>query len=681
MRAAKLFHWPQRAAWLSGESTVGWLRYVVAAGAVALALLARLGLDPFLGKELQPYATLYVAVAAIAWWGGLRPALFSLVLGLLAGFGLLVLPRESAAVRGIPDVTRIVTYLFVTGTTVLLMELLHRTERRAKINAQTAQRKQSQLEDEIRQHRQTEAALRQSQLRLRAILDNSPALIFLKDVEGRYLQVNPQFERCFNLSREQVLGRTDSEMFPPQQATAFRTNDRKVLEAGGPLEFEEVARYRDGIHTSIVCKFPLHDPAGKVYAVGGVVTDITRRKRAEEALRESEHRYRTLIEAMPQLVWTTLPDGTTDYASSQWEHYTGLPLENSLGFGWIESVHPEDRGRAVAAWNQAVTTRTTHECDFRLRDANGNYRWFKSRGVPLRNPEGQIVKWFGTCTDITAVVEAQEALARSQEELELLVQDRTARLQEVIAELEHLSYTLAHDMRAPLRAMQGFAVLMQRECTACRQPRVLDFCQRIIGGAERLDRLIVDALNYTRVVRHNIPLHAVDLAKLLRGLVETYPDLQPPKAEIRIEEDLPRVLGNEAALTQCFANLLGNAIRFVAPGVKPRIRVWAEAVRSAECGVRSGADAPRTTQPDSALRTPHSALEMVRIWVEDNGIGIPREAQQRIFDLFQRLHGGCEGTGLGLAIVRKAVERMGGKAGVESEPGKGSRFWVELKPA
>jgi signal transduction histidine kinase len=150
-------------------------------------------------------------------------------------------------------------------------------------------------------------------------------------------------------------------------------------------------------------------------------------------------------------------------------------------------------------------------------------------------------------------------------------------------------------------------------------------------------------------VQQEMPLAPVDLSELVRDLVETYPNLHHDKADIFIEDNLPVVLGNDALLTQCFSNLLGNAVKFVAPGVRPVIHVRAE------------------TRDSTA-----------RIWVTDKGIGISRNAQEKLFGMFQKLDTQYEGTGIGLAIVRKVVERMGGKVGVESEPGVGSRFWVEL---
>jgi signal transduction histidine kinase len=171
-------------------------------------------------------------------------------------------------------------------------------------------------------------------------------------------------------------------------------------------------------------------------------------------------------------------------------------------------------------------------------------------------------------------------------------------------------------------------------------------------SADRMDALIRDALNYSRAVRQELPSEPVDAAALLRGMLDSYPELQPSRARIQVQGELPMVLGNEAGLTQCFSNLLSNAVKFVKPGQRPEVRIWAE-------------------QQDG----------WARIWVEDNGIGIPESMLPRVFDMFSRGHTTYEGTGIGLALVRKVTDRMGGKAGVESEQGKGSRFWLKLRLA
>jgi len=239
-----------------------------------------------------------------------------------------------------------------------------------------------------------------------------------------------------------------------------------------------------------------------------------------------------------------------------------------------------------------------------------------------------------------------------QSELERSVRERTAKLQEAMGELEHFSYTITHDMRAPLRALQGFAGFLEDHSSGCLDGQSKEYLRLIRTSAARMDRLITDALQYSKAGRREMKLVPLNAAALIHGIILSYPALQPPKAQILIEDGIPKVLGNEAGLTQCFSNLLGNAVKFVEPGKLPVVRVYAQNLDG-----------------------------FVRLWFDDNGIGIPKHAQGKLFQMFQRATKGFEGTGVGLALVKKVAERMEGRVGVESEPGKGSRFWLDLKPA
>jgi signal transduction histidine kinase len=287
-----------------------------------------------------------------------------------------------------------------------------------------------------------------------------------------------------------------------------------------------------------------------------------------------------------------------------------------------------------------------------------------------------------------ALRESERQLRDANLELEQRVAERTAQLQDSVSDLEDFTSSISHDLRAPLRAMSGFCQALREDCAACGQPGALDYIQRISTAATRMDKLILGVLQYSRLSRSELLLTPVDALRLLQGLIYSDPRLHPPQGEVQIQEPLPKVLGNEAALTQCFANLLGNAVKFVAPGTIPKIRIWAESVHSPPSTVHSpqSADhAPRTTQhaPPITPLLQHSTtpLPSVRLWFADNGIGIPKEAHERIFKLFHRLNPEYEGTGIGLSVVRRAVEKMGGRMGLESELGRGSRFWLELQPA
>jgi signal transduction histidine kinase len=217
--------------------------------------------------------------------------------------------------------------------------------------------------------------------------------------------------------------------------------------------------------------------------------------------------------------------------------------------------------------------------------------------------------------------------------------------------MEAFSYSVSHDLRAPLRAMQGYSRYLVLNFAEQLDGEGADFLVRINKSAERLDRLTQDVLTYSRVVRNPISVAPINLARLLPDIIQQYPNFHPERVDIILVPPLLEVMGQEASLIQCISNLINNAVKFVRPDLKPRVKIWTE---SADSG------------------------QSVRLWLEDNGIGIEPEQLKRIFGIFERVSKDYEGTGIGLAIVRKAAERMGGSVGVESTPGLGSRFWLQL---
>lgn len=276
-----------------------------------------------------------------------------------------------------------------------------------------------------------------------------------------------------------------------------------------------------------------------------------------------------------------------------------------------------------------------------------------------------------------ALHEANARLGDQSDRLEGVVVERTARLRDMVGELEAFSYSIAHDMRAPLRGMQGFARILLNDHTDRLDTVARNYLEHISSSAARMDLLIQDVLNYTRVSRSDIVLAPVDLDRLTREVISSHPDWQPPQAEIRIEGVLPAVLGHAGLLTQCISNLVSNAVKFVAPGTRPQVRIWAE--ERPPSAARLPALAAATT-PHGALRPDAPA---VRIWFEDQGIGIAAKDRDRVFRMFERINPAdqFEGTGIGLAIVRKTLDRMGGRVGFESDPPHGSKFWIELAKA
>src|SRR5581483_7165640 len=234
------------------------------------------------------------------------------------------------------------------------------------------------------------------------------------------------------------------------------------------------------------------------------------------------------------------------------------------------------------------------------------------------------------------------------------VAERTQNLRTTNEQLEAFVYSIAHDLRTPLRAMIGYSQLLTDDFAANLDGTALHLLRRIQASAEFMDKLLLDLLAYGRTARAEIQLERVEVAKVWDTAgFQCSTQIEQSRAQIETAGPLPVVCANEATLGQVLANLLSNAIKFVAAGVQPRVRFWSED--------RGGT---------------------ARLWLEDNGIGIPAEQRERVFRVFERLHGArYPGTGVGLSIVRKGVERMGGRVGLDTQPGKGSRFWIELPRA
>jgi len=245
--------------------------------------------------------------------------------------------------------------------------------------------------------------------------------------------------------------------------------------------------------------------------------------------------------------------------------------------------------------------------------------------------------------------EALLDLSAAKQELETRVQERTADLQQRNAELEAFSYSLSHDLRAPIRSIVSFTQLALEEFGHKVGSPATEYLQKAVASAQRLDHLVLDVLAFSKATRNKLYSEIIDLDELVHGILQERPEWSPPHAEVIVERPLLQIVGDRASMTQCLTNLLDNGVKFVRPGVPPQLRVWTQRVGS-----------------------------RVRVCVADNGIGIPDSSQSRVFELFQRAHNGYEGYGIGLAIVRRAADRMHGTVSLTSEPGKGSTFCLDL---
>lgn len=311
---------------------------------------------------------------------------------------------------------------------------------------------------------------------------------------------------------------------------------------------------------------------------------------------------------------------------------------------WPEFSHPEDLTIDERYFNRVLAKEIdSYTLDKRFIRKNGEIITATISGKCVRRPDGSVDYFVVLLQDITE-------RKRGAEKLEKAVAERTTSLREAVAQMEEFSYTVSHDLRAPLRGMQTYSDALLEDFGTSLPTEARHYLDRIAANAKRLDSMISDVLTFSRIARAELILERVALENLVRRIVEQYPGMQSPMAQIEIEP-LSDVLGHEPSLTQAISNLLTNAIKFVPPSVTPRVRIWSE------------------------RNNGH-----VRVWVEDNGIGIEPKYHHRLFNMFERVHPDLkyEGSGVGLAIVRKATERMGGKVGIESDGTNGSRFWLEV---
>jgi len=323
-----------------------------------------------------------------------------------------------------------------------------------------------------------------------------------------------------------------------------------------------------------------------------------------------------------------------------------------------DRLHPDDRERARAVLAESLRTGSDYDIEYRLRHPTLGERWISVKARSQKDDAGVVTGMMGVVQDITdrkrielELRESREKLQTYAESLESHVAERTARLRETIGELEAFSYSVSHDMRTPLRAMQGYADRLLQIYGPQLDAEAQHHLGRISKNAERLELLVRDVLAYSRVAKGEIALVPIDLEKFLEALSPNLPELHRRDVTFTIHRPLPVVRGHEAYLSQVFTNLIANAVKFAAPERPPRIQVRA---------LRRGDEAT--------------------IEVEDNGIGIEEEHFGRIFEIFGRVYADkkYEGTGIGLSIVRKAVQRMGGQIAVRSKPGIGTCFSFTL---
>jgi PAS domain S-box-containing protein len=497
----------------------------------------------------------------------------------------------------------------------------------------------SKILQDVTARQAAELALQRREEELEIITNGVPALISYVDRDLCYRFNNREYERWFGVDPGSIYGRHMRDVLGDSAFEAIRPYAERAL-AGEAVRFETLAEYRGGGKRYIDASYlPRRDADGRVEGMFVLVSDVTARKTAEKALQDSEARFRFMTETMPDSVLTADAEGACTYANARWYDFTGAEPGSALGNGWLDFVHEEDRTRVQTAWDAAVQDGHPFECKYRLRGADGCFRWTIARSQRFEQADGGATPhWLGVCTDIDDLVQAQEALKTSHQ-----------RKDEFLA-------MLAHELRNPLAPIVNAleVIRLQPDPAAGKADWAVEVIAR---QTAHLTHLVDDLLDIARIVSGRIQLRReiVDLRSLARQAIEN--------AEARMTEkhltftqsvtDAPLyVHADGSRIMQILDNLLDNAAKYTDAG-------------------------------GSVILTVERRDDVASICVRDTGIGIAPQDQQRVFDLFEQASSGLDrsrgGLGLGLNLVQRLVEMHDGTVGVSSRGAQqGSEFVVRL---
>jgi PAS domain S-box-containing protein len=492
---------------------------------------------------------------------------------------------------------------------------------------------------DIEDQHQSARAIEEDRQRWRDLLLQTPAAIaVLRGPEHRFEWMNSAYARLVGRSEQALAGKTMREAFPEIEAQVYAKLLNQVYQTGEPFVGREalVQLDRGGVLDNVYLNFvylPTKNSSGEIDGIFVHLTDVTDMLIARRAIEESESQFRTLAETIPHLAWMADQSGYIFWYNKRWFDYTGTTLQDMQGWGW-QSVHdPDVLPEVLSAWARSIAVGEAFEMVFPLKGADGGFRTFLTRVEPVKDGSGNVVRWFGTNTDITDQRRTEEQLRRMNRDL------------------EEFSYVTTHDLQEPLRMVNIYTQLLLGDHKHLSRDKMEKYSEYVAQGVKRMESLLSDLLTFSRNVHsQELIIGTADLSVALNEALSVLKTTIEELGATVTAPALPITRGDTPQMTHVFQNILSNALKYRSADVAPQVRIAAR--REGDCWIIS---------------------------VSDNGIGFDPRYATRIFGLFQRLHKDeYPGTGLGLAICKRIVERYGGQMWAESAERQGATFFFSL---
>ena len=512
---------------------------------------------------------------------------------------------------------------------------------------------------DISERKKAEEALRENERRLSLFYDTVGDVLIHLAVENigvyRFISVNHSFYKITGLSPEMVIGKYVTEVIPEPSLSLILEKYKQAIEEKRIIKWEETSEYPSGVLTGEVSVAPVLDDNGHCTHLVGSVHDISERKKAEIILHDSNERLKVILENNPIAIWDW--DLETDVWFVTPKYYTMLGYEPEVEYPersvWLARIHPDDRESVGIKINKVLNhTGEKYSYDARMLHANGSYRWQSVIGqVTERDENGKAIHMLGVRVDINERKQAEEALQKLNEVLEQRVIERTIQLETSNKELEAFSYSISHDLRAPLRHITGFISLFLKNKTSQFTEEELGYLNIVTSSADEMGKLIDALLTFSRLNKAGFLKTRIDTLQIVQQGLNLYEEeIKSREIEITIAP-LHETYGDYQLIGQVWANLISNAIKYTGKKEKPVIEIG------------SFIEGNETI-----------------FYIKDNGAGFKMKYVDKLFNVFQRLHksNDFEGIGIGLANINRIVTRHGGRCWAEGEVEKGATFYFTI---